>query len=82
MDVALPLVTTSTDSSPTPPETEKATWFIEHIQHILQQVQYIIHNSNAKYKQRHDQHWVPHNFSGGRQSLVAVAERMPYRAQL
>jgi hypothetical protein len=31
MDVALPLVTTSTDSPPAPPETDKAPWFIERI---------------------------------------------------
>jgi hypothetical protein len=38
MDVTLPLVTTSTDSSPTPPEADKATRFIERIQHIRRQV--------------------------------------------
>jgi hypothetical protein len=36
MDVALPLATTSTDSSPAPPEADKATRFIEWIQHIHQ----------------------------------------------
>jgi hypothetical protein len=65
MDVALPLVTTSTDSSPTPPEADKATQFIEWIQHIHQQVQDILQKSNAKYKQCHDQHQVPHKFQVG-----------------
>jgi hypothetical protein len=36
MDVALPLATTSADSSPAPLEDDKATWFIEWIQHIHQ----------------------------------------------
>jgi hypothetical protein len=36
IDVALPLAVTSTDSSSTPNEAEKATWFIEWIQHIHQ----------------------------------------------
>ena len=65
MDVALPLVTTSVDSSPAPPEVEKATRFIERIQHIRQQVQDILQKSNAKYKQCHDQHQVPHKFQVG-----------------
>jgi hypothetical protein len=65
MDVALPLTTTSTDSSPAPPEADKATRFIEWIQHIRQQVQYILQKSNSKYKQRHDQHRVPHKFQVG-----------------
>jgi hypothetical protein len=65
MDVALPLVITSTESSPAPPKDDKATWFIERIQHICQQVQDILQKSNAKYKQHHDQHWVPHKFQVG-----------------
>jgi hypothetical protein len=39
-----------------------ASRFIERIQHIRQQVQDILQKSNAKYKQRHDQHRVPHKF--------------------
>jgi hypothetical protein len=54
-----------TDSSPAPPEADKATRFIERIQHIRQQVQDILQKSNAKYKQRHDQHRVPHKFQVG-----------------
>jgi hypothetical protein len=42
IDVALPLVVTSTDSSPAPTEADKATRFIERIQHICQQVQDIL----------------------------------------
>jgi hypothetical protein len=39
IDVSLPLGVTSTDSSPVPTEADKATRFIEWIQHIHQQVQ-------------------------------------------
>jgi hypothetical protein len=38
IDVALPLVVTSTESSPAPTEADKATQFIKRIQHICQQV--------------------------------------------
>jgi hypothetical protein len=65
MDVALPMATTSAESSSDPPEADKATQFIEQIQHIHQQVQYILQKSNAKYKQCHDQHRVPHKFQVG-----------------
>jgi hypothetical protein len=65
IDVALPLTVTSTDSSLAPTEANKATQFIERIQHICQQVQDILQKSNDKYKQRHDQHWVPHKFQVG-----------------
>jgi hypothetical protein len=34
-------------------------------QHILQQVQDILQKSNAKYKQCHDQHSMPHKFKVG-----------------
>jgi hypothetical protein len=62
MDVALPLVATPTNSYPDPTKYDKSSRFIERIQHILQRVQYILQKSNAKYKHRHDQHWVPHKF--------------------
>jgi hypothetical protein len=39
IDVALPLAVTSTNSSPAPTKADKATRFIEWIQHICQQVQ-------------------------------------------
>jgi hypothetical protein len=50
IDVALPLAFTLTDSSPAPTEVDKATWFIEKIQHIHQQVQDILQKSIDKYK--------------------------------
>jgi hypothetical protein len=62
IDVALPLATTQTYSSHVQYEANKATRFIEWIQHIYQQVHEILQKSNAKYKQFHDQHWVPHKF--------------------
>jgi hypothetical protein len=65
IDVALPLAVTSIDSSLAPTEAEKATRFIEKIQHICQQVHDILHKSNDKYKQCHDQHQVPHKFQVG-----------------
>jgi hypothetical protein len=38
IDVALHLAVTLIDSSPTPTEAKKSTWFIKRIQHINQQV--------------------------------------------
>jgi hypothetical protein len=65
MDVALPLASTKVDASHAQNEAKKSTRFIERIQHIQQQVHDILQKSNAKYKQRHDQHWVPHKFQVG-----------------
>jgi hypothetical protein len=65
MDVALPLENTLGKLSPASPKADKATWFIEQIQHIHQQVQDILHKSNSKYKKHHDQHRVPHKFKVG-----------------
>jgi hypothetical protein len=65
MDVALLLVATPVDSSPGQMEADKATQFIEPIQHIHQQVQDSLEKSNAKYKQRHDQDQLPHKFQVG-----------------
>jgi hypothetical protein len=65
IDVALPLATTQTHSSHVHYETNKATIFIERIKHILQQVHEILQKDNAKYKHRHDQHRVPHQFQVG-----------------
>jgi hypothetical protein len=62
MDFALPFAATQEDSSHSPTVANKATQFIECIQHICQQVQDILQNSNDKYKQCHDQHRVPHQF--------------------
>jgi hypothetical protein len=80
IDVALPLATTQTDSSHVHSETNKSTRFIEWIQHICQQVHEILQKANAKYKQCHDQHRVPHTVSGWRQGLVTFAEGASYRA--
>ena len=65
IDVAMPFAATHRDSSHVQFETDKANNFIEHIQHIHQQVHDILEKSNAKYKQRHDQHRVPHRFKVG-----------------
>jgi len=43
-------------------EANKANNFIEHIQHICEEVHDILNITNAKYKQFHDQHRVPHKF--------------------
>jgi hypothetical protein len=59
IDVALPLASTQEKYSHVQSEADKATIFIEWIQHIHQQVHDILQKANAKYKQDHDQHWVP-----------------------
>jgi hypothetical protein len=64
-DVALPLATTQTYSYHVQYEAEKGTRFIEKIHHIRQHVHEILQKANAKYKQYHDQHRVPHKFQGG-----------------
>ena len=61
----MPFVATQEDSAHVQSEADKAKQFIEHIQHIRQQVHDILDRANAKYKQRHDQHRVPHNFQVG-----------------
>ena len=43
-----------------------STRFIQNIQHIWQQVHDILQKANAKYKQRHHQHRVPHKFQVGK----------------
>jgi hypothetical protein len=65
MDVAIPIAATHEDSSHAQTKYDKATQFIEWIQHIHQHVQDILQKSNSKYKQRHDQHRVPHKFQMG-----------------
>jgi hypothetical protein len=65
IDGALPLATTQTESSHDHSTIDKATRFIEQIQHIRQRIQEILHKSNAKYKKCHDQHRVPHQFQVG-----------------
>jgi hypothetical protein len=65
IDVAMPFAATQADSSHVQSEADKAKNFIERIQHIFQHVHDILDKANVKYKQRHDQHWVPHNFQVG-----------------
>jgi iron-sulfur cluster repair protein YtfE (RIC family) len=62
IDVAIPFAATRTDSSHVQSEADKENNFIELIQHIRQQFHDILDRANAKYKQRHDQHRLPHNF--------------------
>jgi hypothetical protein len=61
----MPFAATQADSSHVQSEANKENSFIERIQHIFQQVHDIFNRDNAKYKQRHDQHQVPHNFQVG-----------------
>jgi hypothetical protein len=65
IDVALPLASTHVEYSHAQYEGNKATKFIEKIQHIYQQVHDILKKSNANYKEFHDQHRVPHKFQVG-----------------
>ena len=58
----MPFAATQVDSTHVQSKANKANDFIEHIQHIRQHVHDIFDRANAKYKQRHDQHRVPHNF--------------------
>ena len=62
IDVAMPFAASQADSAHVQSEVDKASSFIERIQHIRQQVHDIFDRANAKYKQCHDQHQVPHNF--------------------
>ena len=62
IDVAIPFAATQANSIHVQSKTDRANNFIECIQHICQQVHDILDKANAKYKQRHDQHWVPHKF--------------------
>ena len=65
IDVALPISSTQEDSTHALIEADKDTRFVERIQNIRQQVHEILEKVNAKYKQRHDQHRVPHKFQVG-----------------
>jgi hypothetical protein len=79
IDVALPLATTQEEFSHVQSEADKATKFIEWIQHIHQQVHEILQKANAKYKQRHDQHRVPEQFQvGGKVWLHFQKERLTW----
>ena len=61
----MPFAATQADSAHVQSEVDKEKKFIEHIQHIRQQVHDILDRANAKYKKFHDQHRVPHNFQVG-----------------
>jgi hypothetical protein len=65
IDVAMPFATTQVDLAHVQSEAAKANNFIERIQHIRQQVHDILDRANVKYRQRHDQHRVQHNFQVG-----------------
>ena len=65
IDIAMPFAAAQVDSAHVQSEVDKASSFIERIQHIRQQVHDILDRANAKYKQRHDQHRVPHHFQVG-----------------
>ena len=54
IDVAIPFAATHVDSAHVQSKAAKANKFIEHIQHICQQVHDILDRANAKYKQWHD----------------------------
>ena len=54
IDVAMLFATTQVDSAHVQSEVDRANNFIEHIQHIHQQVQDILDRPNAKYKQHND----------------------------
>jgi hypothetical protein len=51
IDIAMPFVATQEYSAHVQSEADNANNFIEHIQHILQQVHGILDRANAKYKQ-------------------------------
>lgn len=61
MDIAIPLI--QPDLVPhVGKEEDKATQFIDRIHHLQQQVHVILEHTNKKYKERHDEHRIPHNF--------------------
>jgi hypothetical protein len=65
IDVAMPFAATRVDSTHVQSEAYKANKFILRIQHIHRQAHHILDRANSKYKQRHDQHRVPHKFQVG-----------------
>jgi len=62
MDVDLPITIAHEESFHDEKKVDRVAKFVECIQHIQQQVHDIFHISNDEYKQRHDQHRVPHKF--------------------
>ena len=65
VDITMPFAGTQADSAHVQSEASKANSFIKRIQHIRQHVHDTLDKANAKYKQRHDQHRVQHNFQVG-----------------
>ena len=59
IDVAMTFLVTQADSAHVQSKAYKVKKFIEHIR---QQFHDLLDRSNAMYKQRHDQHQVPHHF--------------------
>ena len=53
-------------------DADKATKFIEQIQEIHQAVQEQVERSQAKYKARHDEHRMEHNFQVGDQVWLYI----------
>jgi len=65
IDVAIPFAATQVDSAHVQSEAERANNFNERIQHICQRVHDILDRSNAKHKQLHDRHRLPHRSQVG-----------------
>ena len=61
IDIAMLFGSTQADSAHVQSKSNKEKNFIECIQHILYQFHDILYKANAKYNQRYDQQWVPHN---------------------
>ena len=55
-------------------DVDKATRFIEQIQEIHQAVQEQLEKSQAKYKARHDKHWMEHSFQVGDQVWLYISK--------
>jgi len=53
-------------------DVNKASRFIEQIQEIHQAVQEQLEKSQAKYKARHDKHWMEHSFQVGDQVWLYI----------
>jgi hypothetical protein len=53
-------------------DTDKAKRFIQKIQQVHQEVQEQLEKSQAKYKARHDKHWVDHQFEVGDQVWLHI----------
>ena len=70
-DVAIPHATTQTESTHVMSEADKETKFIEHIQHVRQQVHTIFDKSNTKFSRicliswRNSKQWGPLLPKGG-----------------